>query len=504
MQMKRLFAGLLLCLVLQAHTSAQLKTYLSLEAGPAWDISRVQDPGNMFSQSVMYSSVGGVSIWQEVLDQVSIGTGVYYHHYANGLNPEDQRPHQPSIKSYRSILIPARISYRIKRQDLAFSVTPRLGYQFGIVMDDPVLQNSSSTITDNDGVTMAYSLQESSPSVSALHLVEAGVSVDYRFSNNWQLSFAVSHFSGLSEVIGSEVDYQRSTGSDEQAIYTNDGSRFQTTFNLGIPVSNIWEKKEYRLQRRIENAFGRGGSVRKQRYIYIGGDLGSLWRSFTTTNPAVGARPIEGRGIFRYANLHTGGYIGYKFEGNTGIDVGAYYQRSSTFYSLMYDPEVDFVDETPAPMFLEFPIMIRYFYDLYKGKLFLVPSLGGSVITHFAAAGFVSGNGSFNYNTVSGPGSATFAVTGGRLARLGFTVRTGMALEYDLPIKFPLVVNAGVTYSHGFRDIDQVSITTSIAETPAESLITYDGTGWHGSVGIRMPFLLGKGNRKCGALPRIR
>jgi hypothetical protein len=186
------------------------------------------------------------------------------------------------------------------------------------------------------------------------------------------------------------------------------------------------------------------------------------------------------------------------------MDIGAYYQRSSTSYSLMYDAEVDFVSETPAPMFLEFPVTLRYFYDLYDNELFLVPSLGGSVITHFAGPAFVSGGGSFEYNSLTGPSNASVSVSGGRPVRIGFAVRAGMAIEYDLPIKFPLFVNLGVTYSHGFRNIDQILVTSSIVEIPVESEINYNGSGWHSSLGIRIPILLGKGKRKCGALPRIR
>lgn len=484
--------------------NGQLKTYLTIEAGPAWDISRVQDPGNMFSQSFLHGSIGGISIWQEIMDNISIGSGISYHYYKSGINPDDRRHHQPAIQSYRAILIPLRVSYRIQQSEFPFSLTPRLGYQFGIVLDNPVLQSASSLISDMDGTTMTYSLTENPAPSNTLHLIEAGFTAEYRFSNNWQLAASFSHFSGLGDVKSALVDYTTSAGDTRQASYTNDGGRIQTTLNLGIPLSNLWENRDVRLHRKIENSFGRGGSTRKYRYIYLGGDLGALWRSFSSSNPAVGPRPVSGKGIFRYSNLHTGAYVGYTFNGITGVDIGAYYQRSSTFYSIMYDHEVDFVTEVRAPMFLEFPVMFRYFYDLFDHKVFLMPSIGISVLTHFAGQNYNSGNGAFEYASLAGPASATSSFSSSRIARFGYTVRAGLGVEYDLPIKFPLAATFNLLYSHGLRNIDQIEVTNTVSETPAINTINYDGSGWTASLGVRVPILLGKDNRKCGAMPRIR
>lgn len=502
--MKKILVLVHILFLFTSMLSGQLKTYLTIEAGPAWDISRVQDPGNMFSQSFLKGSTAGISIWQEIIENISVGTGISYHYYKSGINPDDRRHHQPAIQSYRALLIPARISYRIQQSEFPFSLTPRLGYQFGLVLDNPVLQTASSIISDQDGITMDYSLTESTAPANTLHLIEAGFTAEYRFSNNWQLAASFSHFSGLHDVKSALVEYTTSEGNVRQASYTNDGGRIQTTLNLGIPLSNLWENRDIRLHRKIENTFGRGGSARKYRYLYLGGDLGALWRSFSTTNPAVGPRPLSGKGIFRYSNLHTGAYIGYTFNGISGIDIGAYYQRSSSFYSIMYDHEVDFVTKVEAPMFLEIPVMFRYYYDLFDHKVFLMPSIGMSVLTHFSGQNYNSGSGAFEYTSLSGAASATSSFSSSRIARFGYTLRAGLGVEYDLPIKFPLAATFNILYSHGLRIIDQIEVTNTLSETPPVSTVNYDGSGWTASFGVRIPILLGKDNRKCGAMPRIR
>ena len=497
---------LLLLFLPTNHAAGQLKTYITPEAGPAWDINRVADAGHMFTHSRVYGAVGGIAIWQEVMENLSIGSGIYLRNFSTGPNPDDNRPHQPGNISYRSLLIPVRIAYRIQPQEIKVGITPRLGYQFGSLSGDPVIHQSSSLITGHTGITMRYDMQQEVPVNNQLqhHMVEAGISVDYRLPNNWQFSLTLSHYSGLTDVLHTTIDYETSDGNSNQASYFNDGSRFETTFGLNIPVSNLWENKAVRTQRQIESGAVRSATVRKLRYLYFGGDIGALWRSFSTTNPAVGPRPIDGKGIFRYSNLHTGAYIGYMFSNGIGFDAGAYYQRSSTYVTLMYDHETDFAVRTGAPLFLEFPLMFRYRYDLYAGDVFLVPSAGVSVITHFAGADHTAGNGIFSYSTLTGSESGTVSYAAGRPARIGVAARAGLGVEYDLPVKIHMLATFNLTYSHGLRTIDVTEVTTSVNETPAISTIGYDGGGWNASVGVRFPMLLGKENRRCGALPQRR
>lgn len=487
------------------HAQGQLKTYINAEAGPAWDINSTRNGGNLFSSSIIYGSVGGLSIRQEVLPNLSIGTGLYAHQYSGGLNPTDERPHQPAVKSHGAILVPATVDYRLHIPNIPVSLTASLGYQFGFLTGEPFVREASSLITLPAGPTIQYTLTEEIPLNKTLHMVEAGVSADYRFPNNWQFSLRFSHFSGLREIKYSTVDYTTSAGNTGQVTYIHDGTRMQTTFNLGIPVSNLWENRDLRLHRRVENSLGRGGMVRNNRYIYFGGNLGALWRSFSASNPAIGARSLESGGFFRYANLHAGIYAGYMFNNVTGIDIGAYYQRSSLFNTIMYDHEDDLNTFSGSPMFLNVPVMFRYFYNMYDNKLFLVPSLGGVVLTHFSGPAYASGTAAFNYQTLSGDFSdRTATYIAGRPVRFGYSVRAALGVEYDIPTPFPLLLTWNLTYSHGFRDMEVTEITTSLNEIPEASTITYKGTGWMTSIGIRIPFSLDKDGRKCGALPRLR
>ena len=504
--MKRGLPILIVILFSGYHVTGQLKTYVTPEAGPAWDLNRAADAGDMFTHSRVYGTVGGVAIWQEVLENLSIGSGIYYRNFYSGLNPDDKRPHQPGNKSYSSLLVPVRLAYRIQPTDLSVSFTPRLGYQYGRITSGPVTHTSSSTLTNKAGTTIQYNMQQEVPPSEPLqlHMVEMGVSVDYRLPNNWQFSFNLSHFSGLNEALHTTIDYQTSEGSTHQATYLNDGSRLETTFGLNIPVSNLWENKDLRTQRQIESGAVRNASARRLRYLYFGGDMGALWKSFSTSNPAVGPRPIDGKGFFRYANLSAGGYIGYMFSNGVGFDFGAYYQRSATYVTLMYDHETDFAVRTGAPLFLEFPVMFRYRHNIYDSRVFLVPAVGLSVITHFTGDYYASGDGVFIYNTITGPENGTFSYTAGRPSRIGYTAKAGLGVEYDLPVKIHMLATFNLSYSHGFKAIDITEVSSSVGESPAFSTIDYNGNGWLASVGVRFPMLLGKENRRCGALPQRR
>ena len=502
--MKKYTLILFILLFLFPQIRGQLKTYLVSEAGPAWDLIPVSGGGTMVSPAKLPGHIGGVAAWQEIIPNLSIGTGIYVHDYLTGLNVNDMRPNQPVLQSHRAVLIPARISYRFHPEGFPLGLTARLGYELGLIPGDRLIHQASSLISNGDGEPMTYLYSETFAQNGALHMVEAGVSADYRFTNNWQVSLNFSHFSGLSEIRYATVDYTLADGNSYEANYSHSGSRMQTTFSLGIPVSNVWENRDLRLRRKIENSLGRGGSLRRSDFIYFGGDLGALWRSFATSNPAIGARPIDDPGVLRYSNLHAGIFGGYMFNVRTGIDLGIYYQGSSLYYSIMYDHETDFTEINRAPMFLEVPLMFRYFIDLYDMELFLVPAIGGSVLTHFSGQNYAAGSAAFNYQTLSGAVDGTANYTVGRPVRLGYGVKAALGIEYDIPTPFPMLVTLNFSYTQGLRDIEVIEVTTSVNEVPDVSTITYNGTGWGASLGVRVPISLDKDSRKCGALPRMR
>lgn len=484
------------------HSSAQLKTYLGIEVGPAWDINRVSDPGSTLSQTAISGTIGGISLSQEVIPHLSIETGLSYHSYYSGIKMEDRRPDNARWKKFDAVLIPVRVKYKFQFSDYPVSITPHLGYQYGGIIANTVPYAASSILSDPDENTIQYSLSENAVSVNSMHLIEFGLSTAYIFDNNWKMSLSLAHYSGLTEVSDSDITVNLSSGSSHTASYTIDGTRFQTNARLSMPLSNLWENKDLRIRKKIENSRWSGRStIRPQNYIYFGGDVGALWRGFHTSNPAVGSRPITGKGIFRYSNLHTGIYVGFMFKNNIGFDLGTYYQRSSLFFSLMYDHEVDFVTRTKAPMYLEFPIRFRYFYDVYKGRVHIVPTLGISVLTHFSAGDYSSGSDDFSYSSLTGIASGSVNFSGTRTGRIGLMLKAGIGGEYRIPIQFPLFATASLEYNHGLKEIDEIQVSTSLSETPIISTIKYIGSGWNFSIGVRIPIILGKDNRKCGAVP---
>ena len=210
---------------------------------------------------------------------------------------------------------------------------------------------------------------------------------------------------------------------------------------------------------------------------------------------------MEERGLFRYSNLHTGLYAGYMLTNELGVDIGVNYQRSSTFYALMYDHEVDFVTRMPAPLYLEIPLRFRYFYNVYKGKVHAVIYAGASLLTHFSSGIYNEGGDNFPYNSPASQGevSASTSYAASRAKSIVPVLRLGTGVEYKLPMEFPLIATLYVNYMQGYLDMDQIEVTNSIPDLPAVSDITYTGSGWSIDLGVKIPFKFG--GSRCGALP---
>ncbi len=490
--MRKLFTLIsLLCVV---HSiQAQLNTYVTLEAGPQWSLVRVADIGGYFESANVKSSIAGLTVGQEVLPNLSVITGIYYQQYVDGINLIDKRREQSRWTNYTALLIPIRGEYRVQFTELPVSITPRLGYVLGIISTPESPYNATGIISAPDGSILDYNLAYSYEPVN-LHMLEVGLGINLRFSGIWQASVNLSYLNGFTEPVSNTVSYSASGSPIKTATYSTKGNTVFSSLAFSVPVSNIWQNKDYRIRARIENSVSDGKPVEKRGQFYVGAELGALWRRFNITNPAITARPMTGRGIFRYSNLHTGAYFGYMLSEELGIDLGLTYQRSSTFYALMYDHEVDYSIKTKAPFFLEIPVRIRYFYNVYKHKVHYVVYGGASLLTHFSSAGYNMGGGDFTYNSspLGTPVNATTSFIASRTSRLSPVLRLGTGVEYNLPIEFPMIATLYVNYMHGFISNDMISVSNTLTEVPSESGVSYKGSGWSLDIGVKIPFRWGE------------
>jgi hypothetical protein len=503
MKIKRTVALATLFALFTIQVDAQLKTWLTLESGPQWSMLKVADPGGYFQGANVRSYVWGITLGQEVLPNLTISTGVLNMTQKDGINMIDERINQSSWLATSSILIPLRVEYLIRPTEYPVCFTPRIGYVYNIIKQPDALYSASSILSAPDGAVLSYQLQQLDDR-SITHMLEVGMGLNIWFPNSWQASVNLSYLTGLQGSPASifTLDYSDETGNNSSTEYTSKGNTLLTTLALNIPVSNIWQNRDYRIRARIEHSVYKGKPVTRRGQVYLGGEVGSLWRLFNSSNPAVGARPMDDRGFFQYANLHTGIYAGYMITDDLGFDIGANYQRSSTFYAIMYDHEVDFTTRMPAPLYLEFPLRFRYFYNVYKEKIYLAFYGGASLLTHFSREVYNQGAADFTYTspTTSEPTTATTTFEASGVRSVAPLLRLGTGVEYKLPIDFPLIATLYVNYMQGYMDMGQIEITNTLTETPPVSSVTYDGSGWSVDIGIKVPFRFGDGG-KCGQLP---
>lgn len=481
---------LALLLLMNLPLKAQLKTYLSLEAGPHWSLVRIQDQGHYFENASAAGTISGLSLEQEVIPNLSIVTGVYFQNYKTGISMKDERRFQSQMFSHQAFMIPIRVQYRIQPTEYPLSFSPRLGYLYSINSLPDELFSNSSVISTPDGTAFSYDYNQNN-SEPGKHLLEVGMSIGLRLSGLWQASINVSYLSGAFSKTGASanLEYSDQQGANYQAEYSSMGNGFYSTLALNMPLSNLWQNRDYRIRSRIENSTFKGKSLERKGELYVGGEVGALWRLFYASNPAMGPRPMTGRGLFSTANLHTGIYAGYMVASEIGIDLGINYQRSSTYYALMFDHEVDFNGKGAAPMYLEIPLRFRYFFDLYEQKVFAVIYGGPSLLTQFSSGGYASPGGDFSYTepTNQATTSATVSAQAERLSYVRPLLRLGIGAEYLLPIEFPMYLTGYINYMQGFMAAERVDITANLAGGPTVGSLEYHGSGWNISFGIKIP-----------------
>lgn len=505
MTMKFKYIAALLILIAAFPLSAQLKTFINIESGPSWNMVKVADPGNYFSSASLSGTFNGFTIEQEIIENLSIGAGIYIQSFRDGIKMIDDRVGTPGWAGYSSLQVPIRIKYRIQLSEFPISLTPRLGYVMGFLTFPQNPYNGSSILSAPDGSAFSYTVSQSHGD-DKLHLLETGLSLGFRFPGYWQVGLNLTYSKGFTEPLRSELSYVDQNNSSRSATYYSYGENFRTTINLLVPLSNTWQNRDQRLRSKIERAYGGGKQVKKGTEIYFGGEIGALWRLFQYSNPAIAPLPMDNRGIFKFANLKTGLYAGIMLNSYLGLDIGAYYQKSGTSFAVMYDHEVDYLNKANAPMYIEIPVKLRYFYSIIRSKLDLAIYAGGSLLTHFASADYDTGTGTFTYlSPQTGTETGTLTYTASRTSRFGGALKAGLGFEYRLPTFFPFIATLYADYTHGYIKIDEIVVESSIQEIPSENFIFYSGNGWGLSLGIKVPFVLDpKGTSKCGRLPRTR
>jgi hypothetical protein len=168
----------------------------------------------------------------------------------------------------------------------------------------------------------------------------------------------------------------------------------------------------------------------------------------------------------------------------------------------MYDHAVNLAMKNPAPLFLEVPLRIRYFYNVYKNKLFYVVYGGASVLTHLSSGDFDSNSAPFTFTSpaTGSPLSSTSSYTASRLGRIRPVLRIGTGAEYFLPMEFPLIATLYINYMHGFMAADEIEVSNLISDGTDTSALTYNGSGWSIDVGVKIPFRFGE-RGSCGKIP---
>jgi len=469
---------------------AQLKTFLSVEAGPHWSLVKVDDPGHYFEDAAASGTITGLTLGQEIIPNLSVVSGIYYQQYKTGIHMKDQRRMQAQSPSHTAWMIPVRVRYRIQPTDYPISFSPSLGYLYSLNTLNDVPFSKAGIISAPDGTAFSY-LHEQSLDEPGKHLLEIGMSLGLKFSGLWQVSLNLSYLSGVLSKSSSlaTLDYSDQQGRTYPAYYSSKGDALYTTLALDIPLSNLWQNRDYRIRSRIENSAYEGKSVERKGELYAGGEIGALWRLFYSSDPALGARPMEGRGLFRYSNLHTGIYAGYMFSREVGIDLGVNYQRSSAFYALMFDHEVDFTAKSSAPMYLEIPVRFRYFYDIHKQKIYAVVYGGASLLTQFSSGGYATPGGDFNYTdpATQSETSATATSRAERISSFCPLLRFGAGAEYLLPVKFPMYVTAYINYMQGFMAAEELNVSASLVGGATDAILAYHGSAWSFDLGIKIP-----------------
>ena len=491
-----MFRSLLLILVislLSMKLHAQKKTYFGIETGPKWDLYQLTDNGSDLFSSPVPGGTYGFYFGQELNKGFIAETGLYgYEYYESIRFKSSQMPGFWSSNAFYTLQIPLRIKKPINLIKQRLFITPSFAYVFGINLEYGHPDSIGGYGWGSIG-NINYSYDEYSSLSRTLHLLETGISIDYRFKNGLELTLDGKYAKGLNKVYRQEVKYTIGSSKEFNGTYSSRGDYMKLTLGLKYPISKIRNEKE--LRKLNKGKRDTALAISRARRFYIMPLIGSTWKRFNITNHLIqGKEKSPPRAfMFSYADLTAGAKIGYKIFNSFYLETGLFMQfyGNSFFIENPNGNAYCGISTYIEVIFTIIPLNFKYSKDLIKNRLAIVPYLGMSFMNHKVELN-KKYSGGCSRSTIEIDGVITdssFTTTSAyRLRKSNLLFNVGVGIEFQLTKNIIFVINAD--YSEGFKSINRFDVVNERNGKIEKGSIFYEGDNFTVTTGFKFPINL--------------
>lgn len=482
----------IICILMVSMSYGQSKWFLGFETGFKGDLHSVQGDDSELSSPVAPGIFKGVTIGRTFHEKWLMETGVSYLAYSGGAT-FDEIAYTQYFDMLNAIQIPIRLKRTVFLIPNRMSITPSVGANLLYNLDYNSLSGGGGMmgLYNEEGELESASFEYSYVSHTRYHrifpMLEAGLSVDYKFSGGLELFLQSRYQAGFSKLLKYDVAYAKDVGPQKTATFSSRGNQYHILAGIRYPISNFWQNDEVILKKRKERKIGIQEQLDSKYYIAV--ENGITWNRFHNSNAAITGNE-DVANIFWDNDYIIGVNLGYMVNPRWSVEVGAYNHMFTNRYYVTHDNAVvgGIGYRSGGSGILQIPVSAKYFHRVWKDRLAIVPHVGVSLLTHFKEVGAYSqivdedfdfNNGEFNVlDTLS-------IATAYRPRKVGCQIHAGVGLEYALAKHCILTLHGN--YNVGLLRMNRLVVSTEYNGEAQQGHIDYRGTNFTLQAGIKIP-----------------
>lgn len=221
-------------------TNAQNKTYLGVEFSLFRDIHKIKDNGNYLITLPMMEPQGGMTVRQEIKEQIFIETGVIVKPYSDAMG---FKPIPVSFVGTEgiSLLIPIRLGLNLNVYEEKLFLVPIIGYSY--IANTPSTYGRDSGTQESSTTTITYTSTEKLDVSRYGSLLQMGIGFEFPIFDVLLLSISTNYYKGYSSIWISDINYTVNKSFSTTATVTSKGDFWCVSTGLRYPISSFWTTK---------------------------------------------------------------------------------------------------------------------------------------------------------------------------------------------------------------------------------------------------------------------
>ena len=238
--MKQFVLSVVVVICVLNTANAQNKTYLGVEFSLFRDIHKIRDNGNYLITLPLMQPQGGITVRQEIKEQVFVETGVIVKPYLDAIG---FKPIPVSFVGTEgvSLLIPIRLGLNLNVHEGRIFVVPIIGYAYSA--NTPSTYGRDSGTQQSSTTTITYTSKENLDVSRYGSLLQMGIGFEFRIFDVLLLSISTNYYKGYTPIWISDINYTVNNSSSTTAMVTSKGDFWCVSTGLRYPISSFWNTK---------------------------------------------------------------------------------------------------------------------------------------------------------------------------------------------------------------------------------------------------------------------